>query len=48
MTPEWVNQISERYIELFEKVTGKAFEKSVTDNVLERVEKNVLTFLANR
>jgi phosphoribosylaminoimidazole-succinocarboxamide synthase len=27
MTDEWVHIISERYIELFEKVTGKSFRK---------------------
>lgn len=45
MSDEWVTQISERYIELFEKVTGKKFGKNESENILERVEKNVLSFL---
>jgi phosphoribosylaminoimidazole-succinocarboxamide synthase len=45
MSDQWVSQISERYIELFEKVTGMAFVKDVSDNVLARVEMNVTNFL---
>jgi len=42
MTPEIVNSISERYIELYEKVTGKKFEKADnSDDVLKRIEKNI-------
>ena len=42
MTPEIVSSISERYIELYEKVTGKKFEKAdESDDVLKRIEKNI-------
>ena len=42
MTPEIVNSISERYIELYEKVTGKKFEKADnSDDVLKRIENNI-------
>ena len=42
MTPEIVNSISERYIELYEKVTGKKFEKAnESDDILQRIEKNI-------
>ena len=42
MTPEIVNSISERYIELYEKVTGKKFEKAKeSDDILQRIEKNI-------
>jgi phosphoribosylaminoimidazole-succinocarboxamide synthase len=41
MTPEIVQSISERYIELYEQITGKTFEKSDTQGVLNRVEKAV-------
>ena len=42
MTPEIVNSISERYIELYEKVTGKKFEKTdESDDILKRIEKNI-------
>jgi phosphoribosylaminoimidazole-succinocarboxamide synthase len=45
MSDEWINQISERYIELFEKVSGKKFEKDNTNDVLNRVETNVNNYL---
>lgn len=45
MSEEWVNQISERYIELFEQVTGKKFVKNISDNILSRVEENVNNYL---
>lgn len=45
MSEEWVNQISERYIELFEQVTGKKFVKNISDNILNRVEENVNNYL---
>lgn len=40
MTPEVVNAISERYIELYEKVTGEKFTKT-EDTSLERIEQNI-------
>ena len=46
MTPEIVNSISERYIELYEKVTGKKFEKAdESDDILKRIEKNIANCL---
>ena len=45
MTDEWVNQISYRYIELFEKVTGKAFEKANTEDISSRIEENIKRYL---
>ncbi len=45
MTDEWVNQVSERYIELFEQVTGKKFIKDDSEDVLVRVEENVNNYL---
>lgn len=41
MSDEWVNEISARYIELFEKVTGKTFVKSNYANVMQDVEKAI-------
>lgn len=41
MTPDVVNAISERYIELYEKVTGEKFTKT-EDTSLERIEQNIL------
>lgn len=42
MDEERVNTISERYIELFEKITGETFKKADGDNVYQRVENNIL------
>ena len=47
MSDEWVIQISERYIELFEKVTGKKFEKDMSNDVLNRVETNINNYLSS-
>lgn len=47
MTEEVVNSISERYIELYENITGEKFVKSNTDYLLDRIEKNVLEYLKN-
>ena len=45
MSDEWVNEISSRYIELYEKVTGKAFVKGSYENIQEDVEKAIQTAL---
>ena len=45
MTDVFVNSVSERYIELFEQVTGETFNRVPTGGVLERIEKNIGTFL---
>lgn len=45
MTPEIVNGISERYIELFENITGEKFEKADIQNIAERMEKNISEYL---
>lgn len=42
MTEDIINSISERYIELYEHITGKKFIKPApTDNLLSRIENNV-------
>jgi len=48
MTDEVVISISERYIELFEKVTGETFHKDGNQNALERIESNISNYLQNR
>ncbi|ARV14761.1 phosphoribosylaminoimidazolesuccinocarboxamide synthase [Polaribacter sp. SA4-12] len=47
MNDEKVLEISNRYIELYEQITGETFVKASTENVLNRIEKNVNSFLAN-
>lgn len=44
MNKEFVKSVSERYIELFEKVSGTKFEKPELENPHERIEKNILKF----
>lgn len=41
MSESWINEISSRYIELYEKVTGRSFVKGSYDNILGDVEKAV-------
>lgn len=48
MTAQVVENISERYIELFENITGEKFVRADTSNILQRVEKNINDFLAGR
>ena len=45
MTEEYVNSVSDRYIELYEQIAGEPFVKADTSNVLSRVQKNIETFL---
>ena len=45
MTTEIINDITDRYIELYEKVTGEKFVKAINTNIAERIEKNVNAFL---
>ena len=46
MTEEYVNSVSDRYIELYEHIVGEAFVKANSDDLTERIEKNVNAFLA--
>ncbi len=48
MTDEIVKSISERYIELFENISGEKFVKASAENILDRMEKNVSQYLATR
>jgi phosphoribosylaminoimidazole-succinocarboxamide synthase len=47
MSDEWVTEISNRYIELYEKVTGKKFIKPTSQNYLQDIEKSVNEVLKN-
>ena len=47
MSDAKISEISNRYIELYEQITGEAFIKATTDNVMNRIEKNVNSFLSN-
>jgi phosphoribosylaminoimidazole-succinocarboxamide synthase len=45
MSEEYCISVSERYIELFEYITGDKFVKEDVSNVINRVEKNILDYL---
>lgn len=45
MDAAFVTSVSERYIELYEKITGEPFEKASAADVQARIEKNVLAYL---
>ncbi|MDB5256048.1 MAG: purC [Chitinophagaceae bacterium] len=45
MTDEIVNHISNRYIELYEQVTGKKFQPSSEGDPFDRIEKNILKII---
>lgn len=45
MDEAFVNSVSDRYIELFENITGDKFEKADVSDVLTRVQKNVTDYL---
>lgn len=45
MSDEYVESVSSRYIELYEKITGERFVKADISNIQERIEQNVLEYL---
>lgn len=45
MPDEFVQTISERYIELFERITGQDFQKAATSDIVSRIEQNVNAYL---
>jgi phosphoribosylaminoimidazole-succinocarboxamide synthase len=47
MSDEVVNNITNRYIELYEKITGEKLLKENTENILQRIENNIEKFLRN-
>jgi phosphoribosylaminoimidazole-succinocarboxamide synthase len=45
MSDEYIKTVSERYIELYENITGEKFNKADVSNIQERIENNVASFL---
>jgi phosphoribosylaminoimidazole-succinocarboxamide synthase len=45
MPDEFVNQVSERYIELYESITGEKFQRADLTDLPKRIEKNVSAYL---
>ena len=45
MTEEYVNQVSERYIELYESIIGEKFVKAESEDIIKRIEDNIKSIL---
>jgi phosphoribosylaminoimidazole-succinocarboxamide synthase len=45
MTNDYIESVSERYIELYENILGEKFVKADVSNIYDRIEKNVLRYL---
>lgn len=48
MPDDYVQSVSERYIELYEKILGEKFVRSDATDVIRRIEKNIMAFLDAR
>lgn len=47
MTDDYCNSVSDRYIELYEIITGEKFVKAKTDDIIDRINNNVNNYLQN-
>ena len=45
MDEDYINSVSERYIELYEQITGEPFIKADISDIVRRIEKNVVEYL---
>jgi phosphoribosylaminoimidazole-succinocarboxamide synthase len=45
MSDDYIETVSERYIELYENITGETFIKADVSDIQSRIEANVLTYL---
>ena len=45
MSNEYIKTVSDRYIELYENITGEPFKKADVSNIQKRIESNVLNYL---
>ena len=48
MSNAYIEEVSTRYIELYENITGKAFDKADLDQIETRIEQNILRYLEQR
>jgi len=48
MSDEYIESVSERYIELYENILGEKFVKADIDNIDQRINKNVLEYLSSK
>ena len=47
MSDEYVESVSNRYIELYENITGDVFEKGDLTDINSRIEANVINYLSD-
>ncbi len=45
MTEEYCQSVSERYIELYERIVGEKFERAEAQNIMVRIEDNIIKYL---
>lgn len=45
LTDSFIDSVTDRYVELFTHITGKEFQKADNTNILDRIERNVSSFL---
>ena len=48
MSDAYIDSVSERYIELYENITGESFVRADISNIQKRIEENVTAYLAGR
>lgn len=48
MSDQYIETVSERYIELYENITGEKFVKADVSNIHERIEKNIANYLSKK
>ncbi|MDC1080638.1 phosphoribosylaminoimidazolesuccinocarboxamide synthase [Flavobacteriaceae bacterium] len=48
MSEDYIQEISDRYIELYEHITGNKFVKGDVSSIENRIEQNILTYLKSR
>ena len=48
MSAAYIEEVSNRYIELYENITGQVFQKAKVDQIETRIEQNILDYLAQR
>ena len=48
MSTAYIEEVSNRYIELYENITGQVFQKAKVDQIETRIEQNILDYLAQR
>ena len=48
MSTAYIEEVSNRYIELYENITGQVFQKANVDEIEARIEQNILDYLAQR